>query len=549
MSSSLNTEALQTLLESDLPTLDSVLESLDLSGDDLLKALANGSIASDSLIDIAQVLSESAIADENLDGTAKTTIQTLLDAVNNGPDSLTNFASSIAQSFDRPATATAVFAFAKSVFSSSGSRDRATALFTPANEPYQSSIPPNAAAFTTVTRTGDRISNGQSSTEPLKWGGSSDGTTNVTFAFDDAFAVNGLSFSQAKSLVASALSVWAEYAPLNFQEVQDPGAGDLVDILVQSNAIDGQGKTLALAYFPTYGDITFDTAEQWTDTKFLETATHELGHSLGLDHEDGVSAIMNSVLGNKFAGKTAPFLLEDDINGIRNLYGTGSGAVFTLDQRVVRAVEPVAQVADNLVTNGSFEDTPVAANAFGVYSKIKGWATITGIGFQVDRRTESIGKAADGTAWIELDTYGQNTTVGQNVDTLTGQDYTLSVDFTSGGRDINSTAVDVFWEGERIDTLTGGGPGSWKNYQYSVKGSDRNVSTLAFRAVGAVDGMGGFIDNVSLLARANATEDTYILGSALRSGEETTFSSSTDFAPELIVGEQAPIFPNAAFLA
>ncbi len=532
MSSPFNTETLQTLLESDFLTLDRVLESLDLSGDDLIAALSDGLVASDSLIDIAQALSEAAIADENLNDTAKTTIQTLLDAVNSRPSSFTSFASSI--------------------FSNGRSSDRIPPLLTPTFEAYEFSIPPNAAAFTTLTRTGDRIYNGQSSAEPLKWGGSSDGTTNVTFAFDDAFAVNGLSFSQAKNLVINALSVWAKYAPLNFQEIQDPGAGDLVDILVQSNAIDGPGKTLAFAYFPTYGDITFDTAEQWTDTKFLETATHELGHSLGLDHEDGVDAVMNSVLGNKFEGQTAPFLLDDDINGIRNLYGTGSGAVFTLDQGVVQAAEPVVQLASNLVTNGSFEDTPVQADSFGVYSAIKGWTKISGVGFKVDRRTERFGEAADGTAWIELDAYGQNTTVGQNVDTLTGRDYTLSVDFTSGGRDVSSTEVDVFWEGEKIDRLTGGGPGSWKTYQYLVKGSDRNVSTLAFRAVGAVDSVGGFIDNVSLLARANATaaDTSYILGSTQQQSEdETLFSSSADFAPELIIGEQSQIFPDAAFLA
>ncbi len=268
---------------------------------------------------------------------------------------------------------------------------------------------------------------------------------------------------------------------------------------------------------------------------------------------------MNSVLGNKFEGKTAPFLLEDDINGIRNLYGTGSGAVFTLDQGIVRATDPVIQLGNNLVTNGSFEDTPVQENAFGVYSKIKGWAKITGIGFQVDRRTESFGKAADGTAWVELDAYGQNATIGQNVDTLTGQDYLLSVDFTNGGRDISSTEVDVFWEGEKIDRLTGGGPGSWTNYQYLVKGGDRKVSTLAFRAVGAADGVGGFIDNVSLFAKATSpiedtyTEDTYVLGSlsgsALTQSENETSFSRGDFVSKLIVGEQTPIFSDAAFLA
>jgi len=551
--SSSHTETIQTLLNSDFLTLDKILESLDLSGDDLLTALSDDlgdRIVNDSLFETLQTFYEDAIADETSDGT-KTTIQTLLETLGSQTSGLTNFANSST----RPLNSSTVFAFANSIFSNGGNRRQSSSkisdLIDQVSETYQFSIPSNAAAFTTLTSIGERIDNGNNgSAEPLKWRGSDNGTTTVSFAFDDAFAVNGISFSQAKSLITSALSVWAKYAPLNFQEIQDPGSGDQVDILVQSNAIDGQGKTLAFAYFPTYGDITFDTAEQWTDTKFLETATHELGHSLGLDHENDVSAIMNSVLGNKFEGQAEPFLLEDDINGIRNLYGVGSGAVFTLDQGVVRAADSVAPLASNLVINGSFEDTPVEANSVGGYTKIKGWAKISGVGFQVDRRTESMGQAADGTAWIELDAYGQNATVGQNIDTLTGQDYTLSVDFTSGGRDLASTAVDVFWEGNKIDTLTGGDRGDWKNYRFSVKGSDRNVSTLAFRAVGEVDGIGGFIDNVSVLERANATVDTYLLGSALQQdASEQLFSSPTAFAPELVVNEQTSIFPDTAFLA
>ncbi len=251
MSSPFNTEALQTLLESDSLTLDNILESLNLSGDELLSAISDGSIAGDSLIDIAQIFSDAAIADESLDDSAKTKIQTLLGAVSSGADRpFTNFANSLTYFSNQSAATTTAFAFANSIFSNGRinrreidgiDSDRVTSRFDPADETYQSSIPSNAAAFTTVTETGDRLPNGEGSAKSLKWGSSSDGSTNVTFAFDDAFAVSGLSFMQAKSLVISALSIWAKYAPLNFQEVQDPGAGDLVDILVQSNAIDGQG--------------------------------------------------------------------------------------------------------------------------------------------------------------------------------------------------------------------------------------------------------------------------------------------------------------------
>jgi len=56
--------------------------------------------------------------------------------------------------------------------------------------------------------------------------------------------------------------------------------------------------------------------------------------------------------------------------------------------------------------------------------------------------------------------------------------------------------VEVFWEGKKLDTLTGGGKGEWLTFDYEVIGGDRSVSTLAFRAIGPSDSVGGFIDNI-----------------------------------------------------
>ena len=516
MSSSLTTDVLQSLLASDSFSLNERLSSLELSRDDLLVTLAEGisnsSASDESLLGIAKAIRAIATSADSLESS---TVQTTLNTVQNRASSLTRRANQLAQAFE-PSLAQssqpfnsndstrAVFAFANSIFSTSSRRDRIQPLLRTATETYQSFIPATAAAFSTVARNGQRIDNGRSSQQSLKWNNTSNGSTNITFAFDNSFSVNGLSFNRAKSLVVNALSTWAQYSPLNFQEIQDPGNGDRVDIYVQSERVDGRGGTLAYAYFPTIGDITFDNSESWNETKFLETAVHELGHSLGLGHEGDVSAIMNPVLDNKFAGRDDPFLLQDDINGVRYLYGEGRGRVSTLGQGVIQPQEPaIALPTINLVNNGSFEDTPVPANSSRVYSRIKGWNKFSGVGFQVDRSTRGIG-ASDGTAWVELDVYGENSTIYQNIDTVTGQDYTLSVDFTTAGRNRNSTRIEVFWEGKKVDTLTGAR--DWQTYEYRVEGGDRSVSTLAFRSIGAVDSVGGFIDNISVTARSSFTD-------------------------------------------
>ncbi len=176
---------------------------------------------------------------------------------------------------------------------------------------------------------------------PLKWSKSNGNSsaTEISYAFAEGSNYPGLGLDRAKSLFSQALNVWSQYAPLNFKEVPDPGQDNAVDIRVKSANIDGRKGTLGYAYFPNAGDITFDQGEQWSESLFLETAVHEIGHSLGLDHDDRTDALMNSSLIGRYADGRDPFLLKDDIDGIRSLYGNGKGAVNSLNGLVSSRAE------------------------------------------------------------------------------------------------------------------------------------------------------------------------------------------------------------------
>lgn len=161
-----------------------------------------------------------------------------------------------------------------------------------------------------------------------KWSqpGGRGNAVNITYSFGNLLngGLNGISAEQAEAAIEEAFGTWSDYAPLNFTEVEDSSNSQ---IRIGYDYIDGPSNTLAFAYFPTNGDITFDSGDRWNTSLFLETAVHEIGHSLGLEHESGTSAIMNPSIQNRYNGLGSAFLLQDDINGIRSIYGSGRGSV------------------------------------------------------------------------------------------------------------------------------------------------------------------------------------------------------------------------------
>ena len=153
---------------------------------------------------------------------------------------------------------------------------------------------------------------------------------NITYSYSNLFdgSIQGINNADMKAAIEEAFGVWSSVAPLNFTEVQDSASNS--QIRIGQEYIDGRSGTLAFAYAPTNGDIRFDNGENWNKSLFLETAVHEIGHSLGLNHENTNSAIMNPTIKNRFNGLGSAFLLQDDIDGIHSIYGSGQGSVTPL---------------------------------------------------------------------------------------------------------------------------------------------------------------------------------------------------------------------------
>jgi hypothetical protein len=180
--------------------------------------------------------------------------------------------------------------------------------------------------------------------------------------------------------IEEALGLWASVAPLHFVEVEDEGGGPYQSSYpngqfgqIRFNAIHingpdpvvGQPVAKAMAYYPSAGgnlggDVFFDYDDRWQPIGTLSipdvlgAAVHELGHTLGLGHstvqQSGVfwqwqeyntsgdivdvteakgATVMYWVF-ERFDGPGTGHLFQDDINGIRAIYGTGVGSVTPL---------------------------------------------------------------------------------------------------------------------------------------------------------------------------------------------------------------------------
>ncbi|XP_041830497.1 matrix metalloproteinase-25 [Melanotaenia boesemani] len=151
----------------------------------------------------------------------------------------------------------------------------------------------------------------------------------------------GLPNNLVDSLLALALNAWGNVAPLNFQQLQrnSPEATAGGDIRVSFASLlhddgypfDGQGGTLAHAFFPgrdeVSGDTHFDDHEIWSyggdssSTDLFTVAVHEFGHALGLSHSSSNPSIMRPYYQGSVGDVTTFKLALDDILAIQQLYG------------------------------------------------------------------------------------------------------------------------------------------------------------------------------------------------------------------------------------
>lgn len=145
--------------------------------------------------------------------------------------------------------------------------------------------------------------------------------------------------------IVSAFNLWSAVADIDFERVTDNGfpsnaSGANGDIRIGAHTFDGRFGVLAHAFFPPpngasiSGDMHFDRSEPWScNASGIDigiVTIHELGHAIGLRHEEGRTAIMNPIYDPQ-----VPTILSDDINGAVAIYGRNSAGAEILPPMIM----------------------------------------------------------------------------------------------------------------------------------------------------------------------------------------------------------------------
>ncbi|KZN65204.1 hypothetical protein N473_01130 [Pseudoalteromonas luteoviolacea CPMOR-1] len=150
--------------------------------------------------------------------------------------------------------------------------------------------------------------------------------------------------------------------------------------------------------------------------------------------------------------------------------------------------------ADNLVTNGSFEQDAVKSK-WTLLDSVTGWQS-EGARFEIQTSRLGIITAADGKQYIELDSTA-NHSVFQSVATEAGKAYEVSFYYSPRVKGNSQTnKVDVKWNGTTVLNLNATQRG-WQSFTLSVQATSSS-SEIRFTGTGTNDSLGGFIDDVAV---------------------------------------------------
>jgi hypothetical protein len=160
-----------------------------------------------------------------------------------------------------------------------------------------------------------------------------------------------------------------------------------------------------------------------------------------------------------------------------------------------------------LVTNGGLELPPIAAGHFAIFhSPIPGWTEDAPKTCGIEIQNHVAGSPVEGNRFTELDS-NCSTGIRQDLTTVKGERYRLSFEFSARpGTGPADNILQIWWNGRLIDTEQADGIGlrdtAWRRFSFTVRATG-STTRLAFSDAGVSNGLGTYLDAVSVVARSH----------------------------------------------
>ncbi|MBQ4813068.1 DUF642 domain-containing protein [Pseudoalteromonas luteoviolacea] len=152
---------------------------------------------------------------------------------------------------------------------------------------------------------------------------------------------------------------------------------------------------------------------------------------------------------------------------------------------------------DNLISNGSFEQSGNITGTWKLFNELPGWQR-SGARFEIQTDRLGLIQPQDGSQYLELDSTS-NYNAYQTFATEAGKRYVISFYYSPRvANNAQTNQATVSWDGQVVANLNGTSRG-WQHVTVTVT-ANSSQSTLTFSGSGTSDSYGALIDNVSVTA-------------------------------------------------